>query len=83
MRTQVPRLILAAARRALKFSWGARPSLVAGKFRLQTIEKEHPIRAFVLCFDGSARLQFEQRLHVSGNSFRDVDLAGRAVRFHK
>ena len=47
------------------------------------IEKEHPIRAVVLCFDGSARLQFEQCLHVSSNSFRDVDLAGRAVRFHK
>ena len=49
---------------------------IARKFPLQAIEEEHPIRAFVLCFDGSTRFQFEQCLYVSGNSFRNVDLAG-------
>jgi hypothetical protein len=40
---------------AVKFSFGMRPSGSREKFRLQAIEEEHFVCAFVLGHDGTAR----------------------------
>jgi hypothetical protein len=56
---------------------------VARELLSQAIEEIHLIHAFVLGLDGTTRFQFEQCFNVPGNSFRDVDPTGQAVRFHE
>ena len=57
--------------------------LAARIFRLQAVEKEHFVRAFVLDHDGTARFQIEQPLDVSGDGFRDVDPSRDPKGFHE